>query len=157
MNKFKKNFLSRENEANKRKLQQMQIKLDESQTKEQGTLAKLQECIQIVEQGQFEKNEVLISLPIVVFRINLSSFSQAIVERDQLKIELTETQKRLKKFLDEMNEKIRIERGTAEKIFEEKLKENAEKVNLNSLKMMFIVFLMSIRSNKQKKNVHNMN
>jgi hypothetical protein len=75
MNKFKKNFLSRENEANKRKLQQMQIKLDESQTKEQGTLAKLQECIQIVEQGQFEKNEVLISLPIVVFRINLSSFS----------------------------------------------------------------------------------
>jgi hypothetical protein len=56
-----------------------------------------------------------------------------------------------------MNEKIRIERGTAEKIFEEKLKENAEKVNLNSLKMMFIVFLMSIRSNKQKKNVHNMN
>jgi hypothetical protein len=36
----------------------MQIKLDESQTKEQGTLAKLQECIQIVEQGQFEKNEV---------------------------------------------------------------------------------------------------
>jgi hypothetical protein len=75
MNKFKKNFLSRENEANKRKLQQMQIKLDESQTKEQGTLAKLQECIQIVEQGQFEKNEVLIALPNVVFRINLSSFS----------------------------------------------------------------------------------
>lgn len=157
MNKFKKNFLSRENEANKRKLQQMQIKLDESQTKEQGTLAKLQECIQIVEQGQFEKNEVLIALPNVVFRINLSSFSQAIVERDQLKIELTETQKRLKKFLDEMNEKIRIEKGTAEKIFEEKLKENAEKVNRNALKMMFIVFLISIRSDKQKKNVHNMN
>ena len=43
-----------------RKLQQMQIKLDEGQTKEQGTLAKLQECIQIVEQGQFEKNEVFI-------------------------------------------------------------------------------------------------
>ena len=36
----------------------MQTKLDECQTKEQGTLAKLQECIQIVEQGQFEKNEV---------------------------------------------------------------------------------------------------
>jgi hypothetical protein len=51
-------LISRENEANKRKLQQIQIKLDESQTKEQGTLAKLQECIQIVEQGQFEKNEV---------------------------------------------------------------------------------------------------
>jgi len=36
----------------------LQIKLDECQTKEQGTLAKLQECIQIVEQNQFEKNEV---------------------------------------------------------------------------------------------------
>jgi hypothetical protein len=56
-----------------------------------------------------------------------------------------------------MNEKIRIEKGTAEKIFEEKLKENADKVNLNALKMMFIVFLISIRSDKQKKNVHNMN
>ena len=53
-------FMSSENEANKRKLQQIQIKLDETQTKEQGTLAKLQECIQIVEQGQFEKNEVRI-------------------------------------------------------------------------------------------------
>jgi hypothetical protein len=51
-------LISRENEANKRKLQQIQIKLDESQTKEQGTLAKLQECIQILEQSQFEKNEV---------------------------------------------------------------------------------------------------
>ena len=59
-NNFLHQFLSRENEANKRKLQQMQIKFEESQTKEQGTLAKLQECIQIVEQGQFEKNEVLI-------------------------------------------------------------------------------------------------
>ena len=59
---------SRENEANKRKLQQLQTKFDESQTKEQGTLAKLQECIQIVEQGQFEKNEVLLPLLIVVFR-----------------------------------------------------------------------------------------
>ncbi len=53
-------FISRENEANKRKLQQLQVKLDESQNKEQGTLAKLQECIQIVEQNQFEKNEVKI-------------------------------------------------------------------------------------------------
>ncbi len=55
-------FLSRENESNKRKLQQMQVKLDESQNKEQGTLAKLQECIHIVEQSQFEKNEVRIFL-----------------------------------------------------------------------------------------------
>lgn len=51
-------FIHRENEANKRKLQQIQIKLDETQTKEQGTLGKLQECIQIVEQSQFERNEV---------------------------------------------------------------------------------------------------
>jgi hypothetical protein len=51
-------IISRENEANKRKLQQMQVKVDESQNKEQSTLAKLQECIQIVEQNQFEKNEV---------------------------------------------------------------------------------------------------
>ena len=51
-----------ENEANKRKLQQMQIKLEETENKEQSTLAKLQECIQIVEQGQFEKNEVWILL-----------------------------------------------------------------------------------------------
>ena len=53
-------FIYRENEANKRKLQQLQIKYDESQSKEEGTLAKLQECIQIVEQNQFEKNEVYI-------------------------------------------------------------------------------------------------
>ncbi len=54
---------------------------------------------------------------------------KAIVERDQIKIELVETQKRLKKFLDEMNEKIHIEKQNAEKHFEERLKENAEKVN----------------------------
>lgn len=48
-----------ENENNKRRLQQLQNKLDETQTKEQSTLAKLQECIHIVEQSQFEKNEVL--------------------------------------------------------------------------------------------------
>ncbi|CAF1298323.1 unnamed protein product [Adineta steineri] len=98
-----------ENEANKRKLQQLQSKFDESQRKEEGTLAKLQECIQIVEQNQFEKNE-------------------AIVERDQIKIELIETQKRLKKFLDEMNDKIHIEKQNTEKLCEEKLKENAEKM-----------------------------
>ena len=48
----------RENEANKLKVQQLQIKLNESQSKEESTLAKLQECIQIAEQNQFEKNEV---------------------------------------------------------------------------------------------------
>jgi len=51
-------FVYRENEANKRKLQQLQIKFDQSQSKEEETLAKLQDCIQIVEQNQFEKNEV---------------------------------------------------------------------------------------------------
>jgi hypothetical protein len=76
------------------------------------------------------------------------------VERDQIKIELAETQKRLKKFLDEMNEKIRMEKESAEKIFEDKLKENAEKVNSNSLRILLIVF---IRFDKPKKNVHNMN
>jgi len=68
-------LISRENEANKRKLQQIQIKLDESQTKEQGTLAKLQECIQILEQSQFEKNEVnkfsIISSSISFFFVRL--------------------------------------------------------------------------------------
>ncbi|CAF1017364.1 unnamed protein product [Rotaria sordida] len=98
-----------ENETNKRKLQQMQVKLDENQIKEQSTLAKLQECVHIVEQSQFEKNE-------------------AIVERDQMKIELVETQKRLKKFIDEMNEKINIEKQKIEQIYEEKLKENIEKI-----------------------------
>lgn len=48
----------RENEANKLKVQQLQIKLNESQSKEETTLTKLQECIEIVEQNQFEKNEV---------------------------------------------------------------------------------------------------
>ncbi len=57
------------------------------------------------------------------------SFCQAIVERDQIKIELVETQKRLKKLIDEMNEKIDSEKHNAEKTCEERLKENAEKVN----------------------------
>ena len=39
-----------------------------------------------------------------------------------------ETQKRLKKFLDEMNEKIGIEKGNIEKICDERLKESAEKL-----------------------------
>lgn len=55
----KSDSIFRENENNKRRLQQLQNKLDETQTKEQSTLAKLQECIHIVEQSQFEKNEVL--------------------------------------------------------------------------------------------------
>ncbi|UJR15704.1 hypothetical protein I4U23_002637 [Adineta vaga] len=99
-----------ENETNKRKLQQLQIKFDESQSKEESTLAKLQECIQIVEQNQFEKNE-------------------AIVERDQVRIELVETQKRIRKMIDEMNEKIQIEKQNTEKVCEERLKENTEKIH----------------------------
>ena len=51
-----------ENEANKRKLQQMQVKYDQSETKEQGTLSKLQECIHMLEQSQFERNEVCLCL-----------------------------------------------------------------------------------------------
>lgn len=53
-----------------------------------------------------------------------------------------------------MNEKIRIEKENAEKIFEEKLKENAEKVSVNQLRIILIVF---IRFDKPKKNVRNMN
>ncbi|CAF1516206.1 unnamed protein product [Rotaria magnacalcarata] len=98
-----------ENESNKRKLQQIQVKFDEAQTKEQSALAKLQECIQIAEQSQFEKNE-------------------AVVERDQTRIELVETQKRLKKFIDEMNETINVEKQKAEKLCDEKVKENSEKM-----------------------------
>ncbi|CAF0905398.1 unnamed protein product [Adineta ricciae] len=54
---------------------------------------------------------------------------QAIVERDQLRIELAETQKRLKKLIDEMTDKIQQEKQNAEKICEERLKENAEKIH----------------------------
>ena len=53
---------------------------------------------------------------------------QAIVERDQLRIELAETQKRLKKLIDKKTDKIQQEKQNAEKICEERLKENAEKV-----------------------------
>lgn len=55
----------------------MQIKLEETQNKEQSTLAKLQECIQIVEQGQFEKNEV---------RIRIESFFQRCFLRQSLNV-----------------------------------------------------------------------
>ncbi|CAF1613031.1 unnamed protein product [Adineta ricciae] len=54
---------------------------------------------------------------------------QAIVERDQLRIELAETQKRLKKLIDEMTDRIQQEKQNAEKICEERLKENAEKIH----------------------------
>jgi hypothetical protein len=50
------------------------------------------------------------------------------VERDQTKVELIETQKRLTKLIDEMNEKITIEKHTAEVVCEERMKVNAEKV-----------------------------
>lgn len=60
-------------------------------------------------------------------------FSQATVERDQTQIELTETQKRLKKLIDEMNEKIAQERQNAERACDERLKENAEKVNRSTI------------------------
>ena len=53
-----------------------------------------------------------------------------------------------------MNEKIRIEKENAEKIFEEKLKENGEKVSVNQLRIILIVF---IRSDKRKRNVRNTN
>lgn len=120
----------------------MQIKLEETQSKEQSTLAKLQECIQMVEQGQFEKNEVLLFIAHLNEKTNEFSL-QAIVERDQTRVELAETQKRLKKFLDEMNEKIQMERANAEKICEEKLKENAEKVRSSTAMIKNIFFLIS--------------
>ena len=45
-----------------------------------------------------------------------------------------ETQKRLKAYLDEMNEKINVEKQNAEKSYEERLKENLEKVRRKSQK-----------------------
>ena len=77
------------------------------------------------------------------------------VERDQIKIELTETQKRLKKFLDEMNEKIRLEKENAEKIFEEKSKENTEKAS--SISLETILHRCFLRFGKRKNGVHSMN
>lgn len=56
---------------------------------------------------------------------------QAIVERDQIRIELAETQKRLKKFIDEMNDKIAAEKQTAERHCEDRLKDSADKVDRN--------------------------
>lgn len=63
------------------------------------------------------------------FTVNDLLFLKAIIERDQVKVELVETQKRLKHLIDEMNEKIQAERQKAEQACDERLKENAEKVN----------------------------
>jgi len=51
-------FIYRENEANKRKLQQIQVKLEQTEAKEQETLAKFQESRVIIEQHHFDKAEV---------------------------------------------------------------------------------------------------
>ncbi|CAF4553506.1 unnamed protein product [Rotaria sp. Silwood1] len=88
-------FIHRENETNKLKLQKIQVKLEQIEAKEQEILNKLKESLAITEQNKFERVE-------------------AIVERDQIKIELVETQKRLKKFLDEINDKIINEKQNIE-------------------------------------------
>lgn len=51
---------SSENEANKRKSQQLQKKWEESEAKEQAHWQKLQQYMQLFEESQFEKNEVRI-------------------------------------------------------------------------------------------------
>ena len=48
----------RENETNKRKVQQLQAKLEQSGMTEQSALGKLQECMRMLEQSQFDRNEV---------------------------------------------------------------------------------------------------
>ncbi|CAF0773995.1 unnamed protein product [Adineta steineri] len=98
-----------ENEANKRKLQQIQMKLEKTEAKEQETLAKLQKTLVITEQCQFEKAE-------------------AVVERDQIQHELIETQKRLKLLINEINEKVTNETQSIEIICQQQLKDNIEKM-----------------------------
>ena len=125
----------RENEGNKRKLQQIQKKWEESEAKEQAHWRKLQEYTHLFEQSQFEKNEVRIILQRSRFKQSSRFLFQAIVERDQTKIELTETQKRLSKLIDEMTEKIGEEKKRVENLCEIQMKENAEKVrNDNGLR-----------------------
>ncbi|CAF1150781.1 unnamed protein product [Rotaria sp. Silwood1] len=102
-------FIHRENETNKLKLQKIQVKLEQIEAKEQETLNKLKESLAITEQDKFERVE-------------------AIVERDQIKIELVEIQKRLKKFLDEINDKVINEKQNIEVIYQDRLKENTEKI-----------------------------
>ena len=117
-------------------------------------MAKLQECLQIVEQSQFEKHEVGSS--IVLDQIHQFLF-QAIAERDQIRIELTETQKRLKKFLDEMNENIDTQKRQAEKVCDERLKENADKVNACTEVPVACLPSLWIRYGKRKNDAHSMN
>ncbi|CAF3414380.1 unnamed protein product [Rotaria socialis] len=100
--------IMKENETNKRKLRQTQVKLEQIEIQQQETLAKLQVSLAISEQNQFEKAE-------------------AIVDRDQIRIELVETQKRLRKYIDEMNETILNEKYNIETFFNDQLKESAEK------------------------------
>ncbi|CAF4698968.1 unnamed protein product [Rotaria socialis] len=101
--------IMKENETNKRKLRQTQVKLEQIEIQQHETLAKLQVSLAISEQNQFEKAE-------------------AIVDRDQIRIELVETQKRLRKYIDEMNETILNEKYNIETFFNDQLKESAEKV-----------------------------
>ncbi|CAF1178007.1 unnamed protein product [Didymodactylos carnosus] len=98
-----------ENEANKRKVEQIQHKLEQSQIKENATLSKLQECIIIVEQSQFEKTE-------------------AIVEREQLKMELNETKQRLKNTIDDISNNIMGEKQAVERDCEQRINENVEAI-----------------------------
>jgi len=53
---------------------------------------------------------------------------KAIIERDQFKIELVETQKRLKKLIEETDEKMTDEKQNIEAIYQQRLKENTEQV-----------------------------
>lgn len=56
---------------------------------------------------------------------------QAVVERDQTKIELVETQKRLKTFINEMNDKIADEKQNIQIISQQQRSENAAQVTKN--------------------------
>ncbi|UJR30926.1 hypothetical protein I4U23_018438 [Adineta vaga] len=98
-----------ENETNKHKILQMQVKVEKTETNEQKVLAKLQESLVITERCQMEKAE-------------------AIVERDLIQRELIETQKRLNKLIEEINEKVTNETRTIEIICRERLKDSEEKI-----------------------------
>lgn len=56
---------------------------------------------------------------------------QAVVERDQTKIELVETQKRLKTFINEMNDKIADEKQNIQIISQQQRSENTAQVTKN--------------------------
>ena len=51
-------FIFSENEANKRKLQQIQIRLEQTQAKEHETLTRFQASLAVVEQNQFDRADV---------------------------------------------------------------------------------------------------